>query len=108
LPDYRTGRTLRSRRGRAIAIGHRIEAALPNAIGWPVSDHQPEPDPFQRRHVILLAPRIGHRQVDVDNRLGCQPRVTGNKIVRVLIMRGINVRLAGVRRVSVGAWQRGQ
>jgi hypothetical protein len=33
--------------------------------------------------------------------------VTGNKIVRALIMRGINVRLVNVRRVSVGAWQRG-
>ena len=30
-------------------------------------------------------------------------RVTGNKIVRVLIMMGINVRLVCVRRVSVSA-----
>jgi hypothetical protein len=30
-------------------------------------------------------------------------RRTGNKVVRILIMRGINVRLVSVRRVSVGA-----
>jgi hypothetical protein len=34
-------------------------------------------------------------------------RVTGNKIVRLLIMRGINVRFVNVRRVGVGAWQKG-
>ncbi len=35
-------------------------------------------------------------------------RMTGNKIVRFLIMTGINVRFVSVRRVSVGAWQKGQ
>ena len=35
-------------------------------------------------------------------------RVTGNKIMRFLIMRGINVRFVSVRRVSVSAWQKGQ
>jgi len=34
--------------------------------------------------------------------------MTGNKIVRFLIMTGINVRFVSVRRVSVGAWQKGQ
>jgi hypothetical protein len=34
--------------------------------------------------------------------------VTGNKIVRLLIMRGINLRLVSVRRVSVTARQKGQ
>jgi hypothetical protein len=38
----------------------------------------------------------------------CGPPVTGNKIVRILIMTGINVRFVSVRRVSVGAWQKGQ
>jgi hypothetical protein len=35
-------------------------------------------------------------------------RVAGNKIVRFLIMNGINVRFVSVRRVSVGAGQKGQ
>ncbi len=38
----------------------------------------------------------------------CGVRVTGNKIVRFLIMTGINVRFVSVRRVSVSAWQKGQ
>ena len=33
--------------------------------------------------------------------------VTGNKIVRILIVTGINVRFVSVRRVSVGAGQKG-
>ncbi len=35
-------------------------------------------------------------------------RVTGNKIVRILIMTDINVSFVSVRRVSVGAGQKGQ
>jgi hypothetical protein len=35
-------------------------------------------------------------------------RVTGNKIVRFLIMTGINVMFVSVRWVSVSAWQKGQ
>ena len=35
-------------------------------------------------------------------------RMTGNKIVRFLIMMDINVRFVSVRRVSVSAWQKGQ
>ena len=35
-------------------------------------------------------------------------RMTGNKIVRFLIVMNINVRFVSVRRVSVGAWQKGQ
>ena len=39
---------------------------------------------------------------------GEQPfRVAGNKIVRFLIMTGINVRFVSVRRVGVSAWQEG-
>jgi len=34
--------------------------------------------------------------------------VTGNKIVRFLIVRDINVRFVSVRRVSVSAGQKGQ
>ena len=34
--------------------------------------------------------------------------VTGNKVVRILIMTGINVRFVSVRRISVGARQKGQ
>jgi len=33
--------------------------------------------------------------------------VTGNKIVRLLIMMDVNVRIVSVRRVSVSAWQKG-
>jgi hypothetical protein len=36
-----------------------------------------------------------------------QLRVTGNRIVRLLIMKDVNVRLVSVRRVGVSAWQEG-
>jgi Platelet-activating factor acetylhydrolase, isoform II len=51
-------------------IRHQSPVAVPPGL----ADHQPEPDLFQRRHVVLLAPGIGHRQVDVDDGLGRQPR----------------------------------
>src|ERR1700722_1011516 len=50
-------------------IRHQNPAAVPPGL----ADYQPEPDPSQRRYVILLASRIGHRQVDVDDGLGRQP-----------------------------------
>jgi hypothetical protein len=37
-------------------------------------DYVPEPDRLQHRNVILLAPRIGDRQVDIDGRLGRESR----------------------------------
>jgi hypothetical protein len=69
------------------------------------------PDDLLLPGVVLhdvLAARIGRGR---GLPLGCSlsgARVTGNKIVRVLIMTGVNVRLVSVKRVSVGAWQKGQ
>ena len=56
------------------------------------------------------AARCGKRiaAVAADGLPQFDARVTGNKIVRILIMRGINVRFVNVRRVSVGAGQKGQ
>ena len=50
--------------------------------------------------------RTTRRAADALQQFGA--RMTGNKIVRLLIMMNINVRFVSVRRVSVGAWQKGQ
>jgi threonine dehydrogenase-like Zn-dependent dehydrogenase len=51
-----------------------IRRQRPVAVPPGLADHQPEPDRLQRRHVVLLARGVGHRQVDVDDGLGRQSR----------------------------------
>jgi hypothetical protein len=41
-----------------------------NCVRYSPAYTQPEPDPFQRRHVVLLAPGIGHRPCSLFRRPG--------------------------------------
>jgi hypothetical protein len=57
--------------------GRLVRRQHPVAVPPGLADHQPEPGRLQRRHVVLLAPGVGHRQVDVDDGLGRQSRDGG-------------------------------
>jgi hypothetical protein len=64
----------------------------------------PFPDDRFTQDTPGLLPRL---PCPVHRRLTVPVRVTGNKIVRFLIMMGVNVRFVSVRRVGVSAWQKG-
>jgi len=54
-------------------VGPQGAVAVPPGL----ADHEPEADRLQRRHVVLFAAGVGHRQVDVDDGLGRQSRDRG-------------------------------
>jgi hypothetical protein len=78
------------------AAGVRLRHAT---VGHPVG-HRPDYHAGQHARPDHIAARP---DADDDRFV----RVTGNKIVRFLIMTGINVRFVSVRRVGVSAWQEG-